>query len=838
MNQPAWAKPLKKERKYVDQITFLSGPKSQFQSQASAGQNYGYGYTGAGVDGVIQPGKMAGQVHEGEGVIRANAMQNLDPQEFQVFQASLESGKLDKNKFREAIGMVPILGYQSGGIGGDEPYDPLKTDSGTTSVLDKDDSDPLNTGSGIIPGLNREDSDLVLNRTRDMASGKAFEPISKAANTYDLLQTETLAKAGKNLQQSAANTAASRGWTGQGAGNQLQGQVDQMLMSNLSNNLLQRGVYRNDLEVQRQNMMNQGTQGLLNIGSQIELFNQQNKIDTGKRINTLIASGADLNRIVNDQLLRGQLAKDLGLSPDDDAITQEIQTLYNASIDTNADAYGGDAETILQDYITSGKTVEDALNDQNLFRKTALSMRLDPNDANSAKAIREEIVRRFNDRSMNDVDRAYKNIMDSGIIGDEYKSVPGFDKDLRNMIQDLSLKGLIDPETGALKEGAIIEWPWEDPDTFFKYNDFNGNELDGKRLDTNATINIKGNGSTYKNSAGREVNQYDAITAWQKIKSSSEREKYFKEDGSFDLEMFMNKNFKTVPGVNGGTVAITSRQDFDDIYSNEESAEEIGGLIDQWNTTAKFPDGHNLEGDPIGENEFLYYNKYGEPTIGNKAELLPYIWHQLSELHGGGELLSAEQFKGFWKEGKDFIIGDDGEILNLHDRGNNKAVQEAVDKVKPIVEGFNQESKNALNNLVSSGKIGEVSKHIKAIGIDEARTLSANWKDAPKEIKASETPFDFLTGDMIDRRSGGGTTNRWVFKDSVTNWIKANTGKLWKNEQSGRVYMVLGQQDTGNRNSTERMFLMDMGSGEIVEFGTEQGGGGLNRSLRGDKYGD
>lgn len=88
-------------------------PDNSYMSmQTLSGMN-----TGNGVDGEVQPGKMVDiQVHEGEGIIPNNAMQGLTGEEFQGLVETLSSGDIDKNKFREAIGMPTIQEYQSGGI--------------------------------------------------------------------------------------------------------------------------------------------------------------------------------------------------------------------------------------------------------------------------------------------------------------------------------------------------------------------------------------------------------------------------------------------------------------------------------------------------------------------------------------------------------------------------------------------------------------------------------------------------------------------------------------------------------------------------------------------------
>jgi hypothetical protein len=73
-------------------------------------------YTGSGVDGKVQPGKMVDiQVHEGEGIIPNNAMQGLTGEEFKGLVETLSSGRINKNKLREAINMPTVTEYQTGG---------------------------------------------------------------------------------------------------------------------------------------------------------------------------------------------------------------------------------------------------------------------------------------------------------------------------------------------------------------------------------------------------------------------------------------------------------------------------------------------------------------------------------------------------------------------------------------------------------------------------------------------------------------------------------------------------------------------------------------------------
>ncbi len=112
--QAKWALELKKKTTDVvpEQITIIRKISPQKDNLILGAIRT----TGYGVDDVLQPSKMAGQVHEGEGVLSANAMQNFTPEEFEAFNRALASGNINKNLFRQAIGLTPVRGYQSGGV--------------------------------------------------------------------------------------------------------------------------------------------------------------------------------------------------------------------------------------------------------------------------------------------------------------------------------------------------------------------------------------------------------------------------------------------------------------------------------------------------------------------------------------------------------------------------------------------------------------------------------------------------------------------------------------------------------------------------------------------------
>jgi hypothetical protein len=134
MAKPAqWAQDLKNSDSVPQQRSFVrripaatmgavSGETGAYASPTMAAPAaYPSRMTGSGFDGVTQPNKTAGQVEEGEGVLNRNAMQAMTPDEFTAFAKAAQSGSIDKNLFRQSIGMPTMRSYATGGIVG--PYD-------------------------------------------------------------------------------------------------------------------------------------------------------------------------------------------------------------------------------------------------------------------------------------------------------------------------------------------------------------------------------------------------------------------------------------------------------------------------------------------------------------------------------------------------------------------------------------------------------------------------------------------------------------------------------------------------------------------------------------------
>lgn len=102
-------------------------------------------YTGNGVDGTIQPGKMVDmQVEEGEIIIPANAAQNFTEEEIHALNNAAAKGTLDKNMFRKSVGMPEAMSFQTGGIS-PRTRDRLREvvpDPNTSVPIQRDSADP------------------------------------------------------------------------------------------------------------------------------------------------------------------------------------------------------------------------------------------------------------------------------------------------------------------------------------------------------------------------------------------------------------------------------------------------------------------------------------------------------------------------------------------------------------------------------------------------------------------------------------------------------------------------------------------------------------------------
>jgi len=111
----------------------------------------GYGYTGTGPDGVRQDDRRVPHVgngsfdaHESEFVFDANSTQAIGPDVLTAQMQAAQSGNLDINKLREAIGQSPKPGFQSGGATAHRPITPGGSNVFKNNIHPTQKSTPIN----------------------------------------------------------------------------------------------------------------------------------------------------------------------------------------------------------------------------------------------------------------------------------------------------------------------------------------------------------------------------------------------------------------------------------------------------------------------------------------------------------------------------------------------------------------------------------------------------------------------------------------------------------------------------------------------------------------------
>jgi len=202
--QAGWAKKLSGESSGNQQMTVVR--------RIPTGQGQGYGMqtdafmmasspmfsdssariTGGGVDGVVQPGKMTGQVHEGEGVIPANAMQGLTPEEFAGFVQKLSSGQIDKNLFRKSIGKQPVAEYQTGGIV--DPTDRVPTVDNTAGTLVRGVNGDNRVPSSEATPATQADFDAAVAASQPTVASYTASPVTRTDTALANVQPMTSIK--------------------------------------------------------------------------------------------------------------------------------------------------------------------------------------------------------------------------------------------------------------------------------------------------------------------------------------------------------------------------------------------------------------------------------------------------------------------------------------------------------------------------------------------------------------------------------------------------------------------------------------------------------------------
>jgi hypothetical protein len=150
MRKPGWAKDLLRSKSVddvPDQITIIKQGSSGLPQPLGATQATQTRATGTGNDGVLQPMKYAGDVHEGEMVLSANATQALPPDVMQALSQQAENGTVDVNALRTALKIAPQQGYYTGSFGS-----PIRTNpTAPTGTTPGNKVNPVNPSTPVLP---------------------------------------------------------------------------------------------------------------------------------------------------------------------------------------------------------------------------------------------------------------------------------------------------------------------------------------------------------------------------------------------------------------------------------------------------------------------------------------------------------------------------------------------------------------------------------------------------------------------------------------------------------------------------------------------------------------
>jgi hypothetical protein len=298
-----------------------------------------------------------------------------------------------------------------------------------------------------------------------------------------------------------------------------------------------------------------------------------------------------------------------------------------------------------------------------------------------------------------DVDILVEDYIKNGRIPKEYQDTPGYQDTLKRAIQDMLNSGAID-RNGNLVEGATFDWPWDDPDTRFNYVDWNGNDItyvDGKKpKDYDVTaVKVPGKDEVYRttvNGVERDVVQRDMDSRWSTL-TDSQKQSYFDASGKFNLEGFMDDYFSNNKGKNGGVIQ-GNISDINEYFDTNPDAldtiiQNINGTVDKdgkvsnqfvssgyTDTVAKMIADAGTDTTKLNaakalseqQNQFQYYDESGNwqhaSTVNNNT--LINIWQQFSQMYGeNGEPLTSQEFSRYWNDGKGWIIGEDGIVMNF-----------------------------------------------------------------------------------------------------------------------------------------------------------------------------
>lgn len=872
---PQWVKDLKKQGISYATLRYISGAPAAAPQPQQGTLPFGGGVpvtisAGAGPDGVVQPDRTAmvdtgtnppSKYHEGELItIGSNGVRNITPAQQVAVQSMQFPQTIAK---QQQMDRLPLPGYKDGGVTEPKEMETVgaaeqESQTGGTDLTGQ------TGGNAVAPtGYTEKRTGVPSTISSASISDMSLKGKNAVSTGLDLLSDTAQ---GKNqylqnygnqqlAEQSAAAAAGNAATIAQakrsGASTPMLTTISQEATRSAenANNTLRSNIYSKQQEAAlsaADNLIQQGQ--AVRTYEDVTLPTTQQNIETAKTaaqnasrqsvydiIKERNRAGVWGDKLISDAETRARVKSMLGETASEDAINNEIGIIESALLDQNREVFNGQVDNTISDMIENGYGLDKVLNDETLLKKAAGYLRINdlsnPENLNKAK---EEIISRYTELGKSDSQRAYDNIVNN-VIKDtmpELMENKDFTKDMMSTIGDLMTRGIMDAEGNIISDTAF-DWPQNDPDTYFKYHDWNGNEVYGGNYDQAAALSISGNGTTYKTSSGKPVTMADVNAVWNApTMSSSDREKYFGTDGKFQMEKFLkDKGFKQ--NTEGG-VTLTTFDEFQKRVTDEDGyAQSLGDAIDIWNSTSnagKITTGTGkgaVESLASKSGKFVYYNEDG--VLQNAPindGMLSFIFQQLSDAYGLGDEVKtdpkqfAAKIANLWKNGEGWRIDKEGNIVNLWDKnvsGTPNAVLNTIVSKTMNDDGTIDWNDSYKSMTISSDELTSIVEN-KLWEKSSYSKYFANTTDAPYSLD------DAVANDGLRRQTGVGEKGKrkYSINGDWSTWANNNKGKYYVSE-GGELYIIAGVSVAKERDGYDRILLWDVANKKLVNDSVLEG---------------
>jgi len=554
------------------------------------------------------------------------------------------------------------------------------------------------------------------------------------------------------------------------------------------------------------------------ITSDASKIAMQNAADSqiNNRISMLVSAGKTPEEIASDETLKGMISSYMGSSATPEQIAGEVGSRTASLYESGKANYATNMETTIGDSVDNGMTDEEIINDRSIRQNAAGYLGAGATE----EQITAEIQRRMTEIKLPEVDRIINNMVKNGWIDSDAAKVDGFRGDMEKVIRDLKDGGAFD-EQGNFVGGVVVDWPWDAPSTYFKYTDFNGEEVKGGTISSLSPV-TKDGVTPYTDANGMAITNGAAMEKWNSL-TDGEREALF-SNGKPNIAAFMKKAFPTTLTPEGKEVPLTTIDGYSEKYSSDTAfAEAINTVVDGYSDDSLIPktlseaEGGDYSGytGTVSQNfagNFHYYDEYGNyKTDTIKSAKFGNIVNQLSEKYNKGvPFRDADDFNNYWQNGEGWYIDKNGNATKREE-------STPVDKIEIASSAISSFKPSTINSDHDSQAISGSAKESYGSVIPEeaAKIISGNWDDVDESAKAKFVGFDLFKDPTVSYRSSDVT---WNMSNELAQQIIDNRGKLVK-APNGRIYEIVGWYNANYSNgNTGAVVLRDVVENKLYDY--------------------